>query len=168
MGISNRWKNKIIVPSLINEEVHIAQKKGVLLHDVLAKIRSREELTRVLEEEHLKQLPEEEFLAMKSSITQLIQHPELNVLFEGSDQVFCEKELLIPNQPILRPDRMNISKEGKVTILDYKTGKPKAKHQEQIEGYAEVMKQFGYKQVETKLVYIDQDVQVVTINQSLN
>ena len=168
LGISNRWKNKIIVPSLINEEVHIAQKKGVLLHDVLAKIRSREELTRVLEEEHLKQLPEEEFLAMKSSITQLIQHPELNVLFEGSDQVFCEKELLIPNQPILRPDRMNISKEGKVTILDYKTGKPKAKHQEQIEGYAEVMKQFGYKQVETKLVYIDQDVQVVTINQSLN
>ena len=34
----------------------------------------------------------------------------------------CEEDLLVPNGPTLRPDRINIKKSGGVCIIDYKTG----------------------------------------------
>jgi hypothetical protein len=49
-----------------------------------------------------------------------------------------------------------------VIIVDYKTGKPKLEDKKQIDGYAEVMHKLGYNSIETKLVYIDQKIEVIT------
>jgi len=163
VGMSSKWKNNLIIPSIKSQEILSAQERGLLLHELLAKISNTEDVAIVLEDEsYSKLLPKPIFSEIKNTLNQLIIHPELEVLFDGKDRVFCEKEVLIPDGTTLRPDRINISKEGKVIIVDYKTGKPKLEDKKQIDGYAEVMHKLGYNSIETKLVYIDQKIEVIT------
>jgi len=102
---------------------------------------------------------------LKKTANQIIMHPELKEYFEGTDQVLCEQEILIPNGPTLRPDRINISQHGRVTILDYKTGSPKAKDKKQVKVYAEAITALGFHHVVSKLVYIDKEIDVISVGQ---
>ena len=61
--------------------------------------------------------------------------------------MLCEQEILIPNGPTLRPDRINISQEGKATILDYKTGIPRAEDKKQVKIYAEALTELGFHKI---------------------
>jgi RecB family exonuclease len=99
---------------------------------------------------------------LKQLLNQIVEHPELKQYFDGKDKVLCEQEILIPNGPTLRPDRININQEGKATILDYKTGQPKSEDNKQLERYVEALYQLGFQKVESKLVYIDKEIEVLT------
>ena len=163
VGISSTWKEKIIVPTNPSEEVLLAQEKGLMLHEILAKITDNELLNEVLDEEfNSRTLPESTKIELKKKINLLLEHPQLKEYFEGNDKVLCEQEILIPEGPTLRPDRINISKEGGVTILDYKTGAPKIDDQKQIEQYAAALIQLGFQRVESKLVYINEAIDVIS------
>ena len=166
VGISNKWKENLIVPTSPSNEVLISQEKGLLIHELLAKIKNKEMFTEVMEEGiNSKILSELEMLELKKTANQIIMHPELKEYFEGTDQVLCEQEILIPNGPTLRPDRINISQHGRATILDYKTGSPKAKDKKQVEVYAEAITALGFNHVVSKLVYIDKEIDVISVGQ---
>lgn len=169
LGVSNQWKENLIIPSSPSEEVLIAQEKGLYIHEILAKITDKEMFTEVLEEEfNSKALTEQLMQELRETVNQILKHPELKAYFEGKDRVLCEQEILIPNGPTLRPDRINISQDGSATILDYKTGTPKPEDEKQVEVYAEALKALGYQHVVSKLVYIEKKVKVVSINQRMN
>jgi RecB family exonuclease len=100
---------------------------------------------------------------LKQTLNQIVDHPELKQFFDGTDKVLCEQEILIPQGLTLRPDRINISNEGKATILDYKTGQPKIEDKKQLETYVDALNQLGFQKVKSKLVYIDREIEVITI-----
>jgi len=64
--------------------------------------------------------------------------------FNGKYQIKTEQPLLLPDGAVLRPDRLMIDK-NKITILDYKTGEPNEKHDEQLLSYAKVLTEAGYE-----------------------
>jgi len=70
----------------------------------------------------------------------------------------------MPSGPTLRPDRVNFSKTGRVSVLDYKTSDPKKADIEQIKTYKRSLIDFGYNKIDSYLVYINSDIQVVRIN----
>ena len=163
VGISNKWKENLIVPPNSSNEVFIAQKKGLLIHELLAKIKDKEMLKEVIDNEFEgNEQSHSKMQELKAIINGIIQHPQLKEYFEGHDRVLCEQEIIVPKGPTLRPDRINISPEGKTTILDYKTGKPKTEDQKQIQVYEEALIQIGFQNVESKLVYIDSEIDVVS------
>jgi hypothetical protein len=48
-------------------------------------------------------------------------------------------------------------------VIDYKTGEKDKKHIKQVEQYGRVFGQLGYTNVELKLVYLGQEVEVIEI-----
>ena len=82
----------------------------------------------------------------------IVQHPELSPLFRSSEKVYNEGDIITPER-ILRPDRINIHADESVTIIDYKTGRPKEQYEYQINSYAMALQDMGYRIREKLLVY---------------
>lgn len=100
---------------------------------------------------------------LEEIIRSIVENKELEELFNSNCRVKNETELLLKDGRTLRPDRIVIE-NNKVTILDYKTGEEKKEDREQITGYRDALENLGYKNVEAKLVYLNENIRVVTIN----
>ncbi len=151
---------------MLNKAVEKAKKEGILIHELLAKISNKERLDEILEAEIEKGNMEIKIKEkLKKQLNKILLHPELSSYFESNDQVFCEKELLMPNGLTLRPDRINISANGSVTVLDYKTGQYSEAHEMQLATYTEALKQLGFDRVASKLVYIGETIAVKTMSE---
>ena len=123
-----------------------------LIPDIIQKAKEENNFT-----EELKNLVEEK-------LWEIAKHPKLKKFYEGKDRVLCEKELLMPSGLTLRPDRLNFSKSGKVSILDYKTGSTKNSAEEIITTYESSLQGLGYNQIDSYLIYINSEIQVVRAN----
>ena len=73
--------------------------------------------------------------------------------FAPQVKVLNETSILFPNGNLLRPDRV-VFLEGKVVVIDYKTGEPNASHKEQVDQYCEAIRKMGYEHVEGVVLYI--------------
>ena len=66
-----------------------------------------------------------------------------------------EREILLPDGNVLRPDRI-IMNNGKVTVIDYKFGnKISASYKKQVAGYLNQLWYMGYKNQEGYLWYVE-------------
>ena len=137
----------------------------MLIHDLLAKVSTADRISEVIKESlELKALPEDSKNKVEEKVWEVVRHPDIASLFEEGDRILCEQDLLVPNGPTLRPDRMNFSSSGKVTILDYKTGVPKKADEIQLTTYSQVIKELGFKRVENYLVYLYPKTQVIKVD----
>lgn len=139
--------------SLWGTEASKAIDLGNSIHDIMALIVSCEDV-----DDAFKKYSENDNLSdsVKQSISTIINHPELKHLFDYGVKVALEKDILTTNGVILRPDRINFHEENKVTIVDYKTGAPNEKNNQQINEYGSVLEQMGFNVLQKKLVYISE------------
>ncbi|MCD4745364.1 MAG: PD-(D/E)XK nuclease family protein, partial [Bacteroidales bacterium] len=86
-------------------------------------------------------------------IHKLISKPEIKPFFEKGIIVKAEEEILLPDGQKYRPDRV-VFIDDRVIVIDYKTGKAEEKHKNQINKYADLIKEMGYEKVEKYLLYI--------------
>ncbi len=135
--------------------------EGNLLHETMAKIKVQEDASKILA--HLKErsiLREEDFNTLKRNVQKIINHPELEVLFNGLDTVYCERDIITSGGEVLRPDRINIHPDGSATIIDYKTGSPQSWHNEQLGGYSDSLSEMGYSVSQTILIYMGDELRL--------
>ncbi len=135
---------------------------GNLLHDTMAKIYSEADAERVLMElEERAIVPKEEFDILTNTIHQIVQHPDLKKLFDGTDKVYNERSIITKDGLVLRPDRININSENVSTIIDYKTGSPKIYHNDQLIDYVNALQDMGFIVSEKMLIYSNEDEIVI-------
>ena len=87
-------------------------------------------------------------------ISDLLSNSEISKFFDDNSSVKIESEIIAEDGMSYRPDRIFITKNSTV-VIDYKTGSPSKKHKEQIEKYANLLREMGYKNIQKRLVYIE-------------
>lgn len=158
---SNRLRLRRISEKIFDPETLDKSKdKGNKIHTAFAKIKTKNDIPKAIQSlEFEGVISQKEGEEISEAIKNVINLPELTPLFEEGLQINNEREILVPNGEMQRPDRVVI-KDGIAYIIDYKTGKstdPKLqeKYARQVRGYGKLYKLMGYDKVEMMLVYLE-------------
>lgn len=148
-----RAKRFVIRPRLESESLTQAQAFGTLLHEVMAKIYDKSDLTVALELLNERNLYASDLiLELENRVKSMVSHPDLSCFFNKTDRIYNEQELITPDA-FLIPDRFQVNPEGATTLIDYKTGQPSLDHVDQIQSYKMTLEAMGYRVENMLLVY---------------
>ncbi|TMU55224.1 UvrD-helicase domain-containing protein [Flagellimonas algicola] len=143
---------------LWDDERREAIELGNLVHHALSKIKTMEDVPSVLDNlQESGQLTAVDSGYVKEKIMGVVEHPQLREYFSLAYQILNEQEILLSKGKTLRPDRIAI-KDGKASIIDYKTGNPAPSHHEQIMEYADALKAMDFTLGHLIIVYIDHEI----------
>jgi len=132
-----------------------ARKRGVVIHSVLSRIYSHNDIALSVKEsvssgELLKE-DEEGTVAM---LSELVESVKFRGWFEGKSGVYNELEIIEPGGTISRPDRVIVS--DKTSVIDFKTGKQRSSsHSRQIARYMELMREMNFPEVKGYIWYLE-------------
>jgi len=146
-----------------DEEITKAREYGILVHYILSKINSTEDVDAVIQQALLSgDVTVEESNKMIRDIKQLLSISTIAKYFEKDINVKNELEILTATGDILRPDRVVIQ-DNHATVIDYKTGKKNAqKYHAQMQDYEYALLSLGYSSVTKILLYIhEQEVEIL-------
>ncbi|TDE54977.1 UvrD-helicase domain-containing protein [Flavobacterium sp. GT3P67] len=95
------------------------------------------------------------------TIQEIVNHSELSTYFSEGNEIMNEQTIIQKEGKTIKPDRMVVTKEKDVFLLDYKTGIHNSKYQLQLENYQHAIELMGFKVVKKALVYIGLSIDVV-------
>lgn len=126
---------------------------GRLVHELLSRIHSADDIeAKVAELADEGWLPEKQKSELIQRIEALFKNPRVKAWFDPGAKVMSEREILLPDGKILRPDRVIFSEKGAI-IVDFKTGKMRKKDAEQVKEYARVLEEMGHSIAAVFLLY---------------
>lgn len=127
---------------------------GQLAHLALSRSTKREDIDKTLDRMQLEGvLTSVHREAVRESVIQALEHPELSEWFSGAYTMINERSILAKGGDVRRPDKVLVS-ETETILLDFKfTHEPSASHARQIGEYEELLKQMGYPAVKSYVYY---------------
>lgn len=142
-----------------------AKERGTYIHLALQHIRTAQSAPKVISDLYLRGdidplvIKEPE---MQKTISQLLSMPEMQQWFAPDMQVLNEMGMMDADGNQLRADRVVIAPDGRVTVIDYKTGSDHRGYRRQVVGYMQTLQAMGFKQVEGYLLFI-KDKKIVQV-----
>lgn len=135
---------------------YIAQ--GELMHDIMSRLATGNELPRELKRLQMEGLisTEAEYNGIKRVITNALANPMAREWFSGRYRLFNEHTILYSGngrQQACRPDRVMVS-DNETVVVDFKFGTPRQKYSEQVREYATLLAQMGYRNIKGYLWYM--------------
>lgn len=138
-----------------------ALEKGNLIHDIMARIKTGEDIQLALDwfssSGIINNLQKEELTSLLNSI---VEHPKLKPYFSENVTVYNERDIITKNGIILRPDRLVFNKKNEVVIIDYKTGKSDLKHAQQLQTYHDALENMGFLVTHKILIYLNESIEI--------
>ncbi|MGJ5641626.1 UvrD-helicase domain-containing protein [Formosa sp. S-31] len=138
-----------------------AIEKGNLVHHLMSKIKTAQDILPTLEsakQDGLINTEQEQVL--QDIIINIVNHNELKTYYSETNTIYTERDIITKSGSILRPDRIVISPQNEVIIIDYKTGTEQQKHKEQLQMYQHYLEDMNFKVTQKILVYINEDIQI--------
>ncbi|MFV0507434.1 MAG: UvrD-helicase domain-containing protein [Bacteroidales bacterium] len=112
---------------------------GNIMHKILESVITAKDIPRSVEIAVLEGFIEKEIQTeLTETLVNFVSRAEYKEYFERGANVLTEREVLCGNKGIQRPDRIVI-KDNKCTVIDFKFGKPEAKHKKQIKYYKQIL-----------------------------
>lgn len=160
--ISNSWrgrlsiktKNREFFKSDVKEKINF----GILVHQLLSRIQTIEQLPSVLTELYFEGgIDKEDAQLLKEQVEQILEIPQVRDWFTSDYKVMTEAPVLPRHGEIRRFDRVMI-KGNKAIVVDFKTGQINKAHNRQLIEYADLLKEMNFDQVEGYLVYLAEGI----------
>lgn len=137
---------------------------GTLLHEILSYVNTVDDIelavTKAIEN-GLIVASQSELVAQ--TLLSIVTHEALTDYYDTTAKILNEKTILQKEGPLVKPDRMVITTNKEVYLLDYKTGAHQAKYSTQLENYQNAIEQMGYKVTKKALVYIGEQLEIVNL-----
>lgn len=131
------------------------RQRGTELHRLAASIRTSADL------HNLKSLPipwqrmsKQEWTLLLEDLEHIVGDLTEKGWFDSHEQLMIERELMLGDGTVLRPDRVILGNE--IQVLDFKSGAKEEKHKKQIAQYAAALSMLEKKSVTAWLYYTDQ------------
>lgn len=126
---------------------------GNQLHLLLSKVSTINELDETVDSLKKQDLLDDNFVEeIYSKVQNILELPEYQNMLSQAKEMYSEQDILIDEQRVKRPDKL-IKTDSGFIVIDFKTGKPLRKHEQQVRNYCEVLKQMGSNEVEGYLLY---------------
>jgi len=151
-------KPQLSYKSGLKWEVHTIDVKrnfGTLLHKVLSKLKTKNDLYSVLEQFQTKGIINESLKQdIKSYISDLFKDEHFLTYFSPKLTIYNEVEIVNLKGFKQIPDKVIIDNDN-VLVVDFKTGRPTEKHIKQLKEYVKLYQSMGYKNVNGELFYTE-------------
>ena len=137
---------------------------GNLVHAILSKINTPADVEPAVQ--HFFEngtIDSEKKNGLSKLIAQIMEHPKLSGFFTPGLSFMNERELMLSNGKIIRPDRV-IKKENKLIVIDYKTGKTSPEHIEQVKLYIREIPKTDSETAEGLVVYLHENISIVPVS----
>jgi ATP-dependent exoDNAse (exonuclease V) beta subunit len=136
---------------------------GNLVHTVFSHIRKPDELAGLLHKLIIDGvISTDQQQEISLLLDGILSDPQISALFDPGFEIRNEPEIMTKDGHFFRPDRVMI-KNGKVSILDYKTGKPKEEHRSQVMQYASLIREMDLAVDSAYLLYLNREPQLVKL-----
>ena len=137
---------------------------GDLIHEMMSKIYTHEDLDQVIDSyESSGRFEYMNKTTITSLIKEIIYNEKLAPYFSGNGIVYNEREIINASGQSIIPDRLVVGDHKKVTIIDYKTGRMLETHKRQVEKYAHALEGLNYCVDKKILVYMNDVILVEEI-----
>ena len=154
------WRNRLLFERKFDKA---ARDFGILMHDLLGKIKVPEQLEYVISEAvRSGRLEASQREKIEVLVREVMTHPKLALAFDSAATLWIERDILLPGGPLVRPDRVVIQ-GNQAVVIDFKTGSPQTKDRKQIAVYADVIESMGYQVHARYLVYMESQVNVESV-----
>jgi ATP-dependent exoDNAse (exonuclease V) beta subunit len=175
-------ENTKVIPqlseSLNPKSIKIAQREGLMwntsqqksieygniIHEILSFIKTKNDidlaLTKAIENGLIKQ---SERVIMQKTIFEIVTHHNLIAFFAEGNLILNEKTIIQKEGNLVKPDKMVLTNNKEIYLLDYKTGSHQSKYQQQLENYQSAIEKMGYKVTKKALVYIGETLEIVNL-----
>ncbi len=167
---TSEWKNSLDFepdPTMFwaeDEGDYLPQEWGNLVHDILSKINTIDDVDAVLNF-YINEgsIDKQQAEALQEQFEKIVNIKEIKDAYSKDAIVRNEMDILIYDKyngnTIVRPDRY-AELEDKVILIDYKTGKHHEKYYEQLKNYVVALKDMGVeKEIEAYLLYIGENIE---------
>lgn len=134
-----------------------AQERGIMLHNVLAYVRVPADIHKAVHRLANRGMMSRDVKEEVESFMQdQLRRPEIAPWFAPDCMVARERKFHIPGQKSRRPDRVVWHPDGKVSVIDYKTGEEDLKkHSAQVRRYMDLLRQSGEAEIRGYIWYLD-------------
>ena len=130
---------------------------GKEFHLLISKINDPRMITHTLEQEiNSGNVSIENKKRLQEHLERLLSLDAYKTLFDGDPEILSEKDIVISETDILRPDKI-IRKMNETIVIDYKTGLPKQKDRKQILQYKAELEKMNWPNVSAYLYYSAND-----------
>ena len=129
--------------------------EGKLLHEIFRRIRTIADADGAVDELwRTGVIPQEEQEYYQEQVRGYLTEGAPSAWFDGSYAVVCERDILLPDAGMARPDRVMLRGDEAV-VVDYKFGRKEEKaYRRQVGFYCKLLRQMGYRRVEGHIWYV--------------
>jgi ATP-dependent exoDNAse (exonuclease V) beta subunit len=160
-------KPQLSYKSALSWNVNDIDKKrnfGTLVHQVLSKLTTKNDLSNTLDKFYTKGLfDNSQKTDISNYIEELFNNQHFESYFNSDLKILNETEIINQKGFKLIPDKVLIDKD-KVLIVDFKTGQPAESHKQQLEEYIKLYKDMGFDNVKGELFYTEKQEVIQILN----
>ena len=137
---------------------------GNIVHEILSGIKIKEDVEAAISKAVESGLiASDQTNTVRKAIHEIINHEELQAYFSVGNRIFNEQTIIRKQSNAVKPDRMVLTPDNEMLLLDYKTGAHQSKYRHQLEEYQTAIEKMGFKVVRKALVYIGKQINVVNL-----
>ncbi|MBT8271820.1 MAG: UvrD-helicase domain-containing protein, partial [Bacteroidia bacterium] len=138
-----------------------AIEKGILIHRIMSEIQVASDLEEVLQQfMESGDLDRQQSREIKPLIHAIVNNDMLRPYYSAEYNIYNERSIIDSSGNLIRPDRIVSNDKDEVVIIDYKTGRAKQEHLDQVKFYAGIMSAMHCTVKNSFLVYIDEDIHI--------